>query len=388
VTLFDTSAYETHLTPNQPSSEPPLRPSVRAHFGIALIAASITALAIWLVPGIVVPYLTPYTMSEDMAQIAERIGFTDEGMELFTDARPELMDSAEFLAACADPAAPADSADPGDGGETDEGDDGDWSSIGCYDAYVYDHGRIAVFRPTDERLADQSLVTTAHEFLHAAYSRMTYDERQEVNGLLAARWEQVPADAPIQEELASSVGGFKANRATEQFAYLGTEIAEDFDPALEAVYARYLSDRSVVVDSYLADQALWNGLYDTIEAKSDALDAMDASYEAEDEQLKADRAQLEADREWYDSTLAEFTALSASERSRSYVEGLDGGPDEPYGDYLAQYSAELDAIDAELAARQQQLDALGNESDVAWAELEPLYDEFDALADASVPSTE
>jgi hypothetical protein len=358
-----------------------------------LLAAAITALAVWVLPGIVVPLLTPYTMSDEMTQVAESIGFTDEGLDWFADARPELMDSAEFVRACADPNAPADSADPGVGevdetDETSEADEAEWSSIGCYDEYVYDYGRIAVFRPTDDRLVNQSIVTTAHEFLHAAYARMTYNEQQTLNGLLADRWEQVPADALLQEELASSVGGFKGNRATEQFAYLGTEVAEEFDPALEAYYARYFEDRSAVVAAYQADQALWDALSSDIEARSDALTVLDEDYEAADAQLQADRAQQDADRAAYDSALAEFNAVSASERSSWYVEGLNGGPDEPYADYLAQYAAELDANDTDLTSRQAQLDAAGAEADLAWAELEPLYDEYDALIAASVPAAD
>ena len=338
------------------------------------MAAAITALAVWVVPGIVVSSLTPYSMSADMERIADRIGFTDEGMDLFAQARPQLMASTEFLRACADPSDPAE--------------DEEWSSIGCFDEYVFDHGRIAVFDPANERLVDQTIVTTAHEFLHAAYAQISYEERSTLNKLLADRWAQVPADDLIQEELASSVGSWKANRPTEQFAYLGTEIAEEFDPELEAFYSRYFEDRSAVVAAYAADQALWNGMNDDLQVRSDALTALEDANAATEAQLKVDRAQRDADRAGYVSAVTEFAALSQVDQDRSYVAGEDGDPDELYEDYLASYSAELDQRDAELETRQQALDAAFAEEDLAWADLEPRYDEFDELADASFPSVE
>jgi hypothetical protein len=344
--------------------------------GIALVAASITAALVWVAPSAVATLVPAYTMSSEMEQIADQIGFTDEGLDLFIDARPQLLDSEEFVPACADPADAT--------VDTDEADD-DWSSIGCFDEYVYDHGRIAVFRPTDERLINQTIVTTAHEFLHAAYARLTYDDRQALNALLATRWGEVPADALIQEELASSVGSWKGNRATEQFAYLGTEIAEDFDPALEAYYSRYFTDRDAVVSAYLADQALWDGLGSAIESRFDVLTATDEANATEAAQLKADRAAQDADRAAFVGAQAEFNAQSPEDRDITYVEDEDGGSDERYDTYLARYLVGLNDYDTELANRQAQLEAAEAAADLAWEELEPLYDEFDALAAASVP---
>lgn len=47
----------------------------------------------------------------------------------------------------------------------------------------------------------------------------------------------------------------RASRATEQFAYVGTQLA-DVDPRLDGIYARFLDDRQVVVASYTATRSV------------------------------------------------------------------------------------------------------------------------------------
>lgn len=305
-------------------------------------------------PEVVLPELRPYAMSDDMSQIADQIGFTATGLDVFSDARPQLLDSDDFLEACVDPAEVASSED--------------WESIGCFDDYVYAHGQIAIFQPTDERLEAQTVVTTAHEFLHAAYARLTDDDRQALNALLAARWAEVPSDDVIREKLASSVGSWKGNRATEQFAYLGTEIAEPFDPELERYYSRYFLDRGAVVEFHLADQSLWDGLINEVDTIYDALVIQDDLNAAEDTRLEAERSQLDADQAAYDA--------QASEAG----EGTDSR--------LSERRATLDQRDAQLAVEQAKLDAAQEEADQAWADLERRYDELDALDAASVPARE
>ncbi|WP_157156754.1 hypothetical protein [Diaminobutyricimonas sp. TR449] len=211
----------------------------------ALLTASLGALLLAFWPSS--PLSNPYSMPTDVAQIADQLGFTDEGRSIFMDARPELLDGEEFRSAC--------NLGP-DEGEQDRGLD----TIGCYYGIGSNTGRIAIFRPEDERLANQVLVTAAHEFLHAAYERLSPEQHGHLNALLEARWSLIPPDDPIQARFASSVGGLSENRSTEQFAYLGTEVAEALDPALEEYYAQYFRDRQAVVALHDADHFLGAGL--------------------------------------------------------------------------------------------------------------------------------
>lgn len=203
------------------------------------------------------PLSHPYTMPTDVAQIADRLGLTEEGRSIFMAARPELLDAEEFRSAC---------NLASDGSDGERGLD----TVGCYYGLGSSTGRIAIFRPADDRLASQVLVTAAHEFLHAAYERLSPDQQGQLDPVLEARWSLIPADDPIQVRFASSVGGLAENRGTEQFAYLGTEVADMLDPALEDYYARYFSDRQAVVALSTADHPLGAGLHAELQARAEA----------------------------------------------------------------------------------------------------------------------
>jgi hypothetical protein len=119
---------------------------------------------------------------------------------------------------------------------------------------------------------------------------------------------------------------------TEEFAYLGSELA-DAGPELEAYYAPYFRDRQAVVAFDAADDALWAGVDADYEAALDALTAADEAVAAE-------------------------TASLAS--------GQITDPDQ---------RAEAQAT---LAARQTEVDDLQEE-------LDRLDADYDALIDASLP---
>ena len=314
-------------------------------------------------------------LSADMEQVSNRIGLTDEGLAIFTATRPQLLNSAEFHDAC--------------GSASETSGDGSWAVVGCYYGLGGESGRVAVFRPGDDRLADQVVVTAAHEFLHAAYARLTPDQQDRLAPLLEARWSSIPADDPIQTSLASSVGGSSENRATEQFAYLGTELADAGDPALEDFYAPYFVDRQALVAIDGALDSMWAGLWADYQAQADALvghEQADANAAAE---AQADRAQLDAELAVHNDQVSEYNALPADEQSRLVVLNDDGSlGDEAWGAYLERHGAEIAAAESELAERQAQLDASVSAAQGERAAVEARGAELSALEAASVPATD
>lgn len=351
----------------------PLQGRTRATiFGVALAVASVVGLTLTVLPSNPLSVLDPYTMSSEIQQIADRIGFTDEGLAIFVDTRPELLDSAAFLQLCGD--------DAGDSADAEQ------AAVGCYLGGGVANGRIAVFRPTDDRLADQRVVTAAHELLHAAYARLTTEERAALDPLLEERWSLVAADDPIRASLASSVGSESGNRATEQFAYLGTTVADAFSPQLETFYARYFADRVAVVAAHIADQAVRQLIEADYRASADALHSLDQANANEAAQLKADRGQLDADRTRFDQLVTSYNARPAEERSRLYAVNDDGSFGKLYGDYLIGFADSFATRDAELTIRHAALDATEANGEQARAELELIRLDLEALAASSVPS--
>ncbi len=358
MTLFEDAAW-----PSAPKR--PRRPTSAGRvtlFGIVLALAAAVTLGITFLPSLTA--LVGYSMSPALTQVADRIGFTEQGRALFVSTRPELLSDQAFSKAC----------------ETTSSDSGG-STVGCFYGMEGTAGRIAVFQPADARLADQVAVAAAHEFLHAAYAALPAQTFDPLNALLDARWAQVPADDPLQDQLAGSTGGSPDARPTEEFAYLGSQVG-DLGPELESYYAPYFTDRQAVVALEAADRALWSGLDSEYLAKSDALSAAQQAYADSAAQIDADRAQLAADRTAYDQNAAQYNALSPEQRARSYTAD---DAQEPYGDYLARTLADFGTRDADLATRSAQLAADDVSLTALEAEVQQLYDDYDSLVLASTP---
>ncbi|MGW4930445.1 hypothetical protein ACWEOH_14955 [Agromyces sp. NPDC004153] len=180
----------------------------------------------------------------EIAALADEAFLTVEGREIFFDARPRLRDEDELLRAC-------------DRRAFEPDDSGGSTTVGCYSGYDV----ISIFKPDDARLRPMMVTTAAHELLHAVYARLDPAERDEVDALVEAELVRVPADDVVHEQIAASVGDRSENRASELFAYLGSQVALDggFDPELEAYYARYFTDRDALVDVFLAFESTLDG---------------------------------------------------------------------------------------------------------------------------------
>jgi hypothetical protein len=361
VTLFDPDPYGSRPYTNT-SSRGRSRASL---FGIVLAGVSAVGLFLTLAPSNPLSVVDPYTMPTEIEEIARDIGFTDEGESIFIEARPQLLDSGEFLQSCVD------SEHGTEGGEL--------STVGCYFGVDNVGGQIAIFRPTDDRLASQQVTTAAHEFLHAAYAQLSSGERAKLDPLLEQRW------AMVQMSLIYSVGSHGENRATEQFAYLGTTVTESFTAELEAVYARYFLNRSDVVAAYTDDLAMWDAVEAEYQAAATAVQVLEQENATEVAQLQADIAQLDADRASYSDLVTSYNARPAEERSRLYVLESDGSFGEPYGDYLEGRADSLASRDADIVSRQGLLSTSEAEAVAARANVDVLGAGYDALAASAVP---
>jgi hypothetical protein len=311
--------------------------------------------------------------ASDAVDLAHRTLLTEDGREILYDAAPRMLGD-DIREACARP-----SDQPGD----------EIVAVGCYTGWS-GAGRILVYRPSDDRLAGSIVVTTAHELLHAAYARLSPDERGRVAELVAAETARLSPDDPTLAQIDWSVGGYEPNRATEQFAYLGSQVALDggFAPELEQIYARYFTDRMALVEIHHQSIAVVDDLAGQLQSAWDDLAAA--------EQSAADaRARLDADRAWheqavpqYNDEVARFNAMDPTVRA-TWTETLTS-PDGvertlTWSDALAQRLADLDRVRTELETQgpviaQQEADAAAQRSRV-----EALAADLDNLLDAAHP---
>jgi hypothetical protein len=129
-----------------------------------------------------------------------------------------------------------------------------------------DDKTIFLYDVTDKRLDGIEEVVAAHEMLHAAWDRMSIDERHSVGRLLEAEAKKHTKDEGLAETLKYYAKAEPGERLNELHSIIGSEFS-NLSPALEAHYTKYFSDRSEVTTLYEKS----NAVFVEFEAKSDAL---------------------------------------------------------------------------------------------------------------------
>ncbi|WP_309708446.1 hypothetical protein [Pseudolysinimonas sp.] len=240
----------------------------------------------------------------DVAAIAAATGMSEEGELIYRASTPAIEDDDDFNQHCSI-----------EGGAV----------LGCY----YE-GNLYVYAVTDERLAGTVEVTAAHEMLHAAYERLSPDERERIDALVDEAIAAIPDDNPVFEDLELYAA---AQHADEWHSRLGTEFT-DLSPDLEAHYARYFDDRAKVVELNVQATALFDQLRAQIDALVTEIDALDPVLDA---RIAA-----------YEAAIADFNADVDSFNARA-----DSGAfltQEQFDQERAALIARSNALDAEAAA--------------------------------------
>lgn len=114
--------------------------------------------------------------------------------------------------------------------------------LGCYSSV----GGIHIFDIDDERLHGVMQVTAAHEFLHAAYERLSSSERQNIDRLTDQVYRNL-SDQRVLDTIKAYYDRDPSVVPNELHSIIGTEVA-DLPDELEKYYARYFDDRSRIVE--------------------------------------------------------------------------------------------------------------------------------------------
>ena len=126
--------------------------------------------------------------------------------------------------------------------------------LGCHA-----RGRIHVFNVRDKRIIDAKYVTSAHEMLHAAYARLSKNERAKINRLLEEAYQQVSEDSELRGIMAEYLRTKPELLHNELHSILGTEHA-GLSPELEKYYARYFVDRNIIIEMSIRYRDVFNKL--------------------------------------------------------------------------------------------------------------------------------
>lgn len=158
-----------------------------------------------------------YDPPKIISQIAEDAGMNDRGKQLFYRFSPQLVSQSELDAACSS------------------------DKLGCVEGtslYILDHQTKGEY--------ERSIVTSAHEMLHIAWSRMDEAELKRLETLLENEL-AMPNAAKIRAKLD---GYPKEDRINEAHSFIGSEM-RIVSPALEDHYGSYFSDRSKTTRAYI-----------------------------------------------------------------------------------------------------------------------------------------
>ena len=214
-------------------------------------------------------------------EVMHELDLTTTGERVFLASQPTIDGSQLFNEQCAD-------VDHSEQGHV----------LGCFTG-----DRIHLFDVPDERVNGIVEVTAAHEVLHAAYSRMSDDERAVLAERLMTEFDTLSADNPeLAERMAVYDHLSEAAFANELHSVLGTEV-QNLPEWLEEHYAEWFVNRGALVDHFDAYHSVFIELRD----QADAIDAEMTALRADVEQRNAD----------YDDAVQQFNADAASFRKRN-----------------------------------------------------------------------
>lgn len=376
--------------PSHPCSRRRGRARAIGNAGVAVLTLTLTLALVacngtqGLLPSLdsapaVAPSAAPLPLPDaDVVALADQMFLTAEGRAMFYASQPQLADADEIETEC---------AGAGDTGA------GDRFIGGCFITTAGQHpdaGRIFVFRPADDRLRESMVTVGAHELLHAAYARFGPGQQAQVDALVAEATALMPADDPVHEQIEWSTGDDAGNRASERFAYLGSQVALEagIPEPLEDIYALSFADRAALVETHRRASAVID----------DALAAVDAAWAhvqtLESHNAQA-RAQLQADRDGYDAAfntytadLERFNATPPEEQARWEVTLRPAG-EQPvtmtWEASLTYRREELERFRGELDARSVALAAAEATASSARAEADALQADAMALVQAANP---
>jgi len=199
--------------------------------------------------------------------------------------------------------------------------------LGCY------HGNqrgIYVYAVSDARLAGVEQVTSAHEMLHAAYDRLSREERTRINGLLEDFYQNDLQDKRIKDTIDLYKKIEPNDVVNEMHSVFGTEVA-NLSPALETYYQQYFTTRSKVAQY----AATYQNEFTSREAQIAADDAKLAEMKKQ-----IDSSQTTLDQK-YQALVAQKTELDAQRNHNiaAYNAGV-----EPYNNAVASYNAAVVAL--------------------------------------------
>jgi hypothetical protein len=207
--------------------------------------------------------LVTFRPAANVAAVEGRLGLTHAARAAFYRAQPQIDDKTTFNHDC--------NTQPHE------------LELGCY----Y-RGRIYILRIDNAALASEMDVVSAHELLHAVWARMSSGERAELGRELQQAYAKVQ-DEDLRQRMAGYAKSEPGEETNELHSILATENSS-LSPVLEAHYAKYFADRSLIVAAHAKYQGVFNARRTELESELAQIRAEKGRLGALNQQLDGYRA--------------------------------------------------------------------------------------------------
>ena len=225
--------------------------------------------------------LRNYEPPANIQLLAADTAMTDRAQHVFFINRPQVQERDAFNQSC-----------QGAGEQT--------IILGCYHS---PQRGIFVFKVDQPELNGIEQVTAAHEMLHAAYDRLSRNDRRNIDALLTDYYKTQLKDERILRTIELYKKTEPNDLANEMHSIFGTEIAS-LPPELEAYYSKYFTDRSKVTNFAAQYQQAFTRRQQQIDDYDAQLEqirqqivANQAELTRQADSLRADRGRVEASRD-------------------------------------------------------------------------------------------
>lgn len=288
--------------------------------------------------------LHSYQVPANVSQLAAQNTMTDYAEKVFYVNQPAIIPKGNFTEYC-----------PDNGGEQS-------IVLGCYHSK---QNGIYVLQVTDKRLDGVEQVTAAHEMLHAAYDRLSPNEKDRVNAMLESYYRSGLTDARIKETIESYKKTEPTELVNEMHSIFGTEIGS-LPVGLEEYYKQYFDNRQVVVGFANAYQGEFTSRKAIVAADDAKLASMKLQIDQMNNDLKIRHAEIT-------SSQSNLDSLLNSKNFNGYNSAVPG-----HNSLVNAYNAEVEQLRSII----RQYNQLVNERNAVAVEADQLRQEL-----SSQPST-
>jgi len=231
--------------------------------------------------------------------------------------------------------------------------------LGCYSAR-----RIYIYNVSNDKLEGIKEVTAAHEMLHAAWDRLSPQEKKHLEPLLEKVYSRV-ATTELRDRMAYYERTQPGEKYNELHSIIGTEVS-GVGSDLEQYYAQYFTDRQQVTSMHQRYESVFtqlkleaDSLVTQLTSLAAEIDQQTVAYNAAVTQLNADISSFN-DRATQTGGFSSQAAFNA-ERSRLLTASGDlEAQRAAINDMITRYNqlrTELEAINAQSAALTQSIDS-------------------------------